>query len=99
MVRDPEFPVIPKCCTSIEETPDPTNSLLYLLSKKNSNLVFKSDTSEVSTLRVSPSIREIGGLIEDPILTNLLPGSYTAVTALVPDDTIFISKTSFGLRV
>ena len=86
-VFDPALPGIPELITSIADLPVPTKGLLKFLSKKKDNFVFSRVPSDVSISRVSPIVREIGGFTELPILTNLVPGSYTAVTELVPDDT------------
>ena len=61
--------------------------------------MFLRDSSEVSISSISPVTRDIGGLIDDPILTNLEPGLYAAVTELVADDTIVRSKESPTLNV
>ena len=71
----------------MSDLPVPTNFFLYELSVKKLSSVFSSEMSDVSISSVSPSIRDTGGFMEDPILTNLVPGSYTAVTELVADDT------------
>ena len=62
-------------------------------------MVFSNVSDDVSISKVSPAVRDIGGLTELPTLTNLVPGSYTAVTEDVADDTIVKSITSPTLNV
>ena len=47
---------------------------------------------------MSPVTSDMGGFIDDPMLTNLLPGSYVAVTELVADETTVKSITFEGSK-
>ena len=55
--------------------------------------------SDRSNSNLSPSVTFIGGLIDDPMLTNLVLSEYVATTELVAAETTLISITSLGLRV
>ena len=52
----------------------------------------------MSISSVSPVTSDMGGFIDDPMLTNLLPGSYVAVTELVAADTILRSMILVGSK-
>ena len=71
LVNESGLPGMPLSCTSVSETPDPTNGLLKFESKKNLSLVFSRDESDVSTLSVVPSVSGNGGFTDDPMLINL----------------------------
>ena len=60
---------------SIVDLPEPTNVFVKFWSKKKSSFVPNKSKSEVSNIIFSPIVDTIGGLLDEPILINFVPGS------------------------
>jgi hypothetical protein len=62
-------------------------------------LTSASVEEDISNVKISPVVTLIGGLIDAPILTNLVLSLYVATTVLVAAETTLISIVSFALSV